>query len=421
MVEKNTSSSSTKMIILILGFVLLAVNHQVVASAGEFIYQNRTRLDFVKNRIQAKDPYYLNAYNSLITHANKALLAKANPVVNKTQLPPSGDIHDYLSLAPYWWPDSSKKDGLPWIRKDGLINPKTRGNNTDQQRLSTLFNNIKYLSFAYYLSEDMQYANKVKSLIQVWFIDEQTMMNPNVNYGQGVPGRNTGREFGIIEFEGINAVVTAMEMMEQNDLVDDVYVKSVKDWFTSYLYWLQNSALGIREGNTKNNHAVWYDHQLIGIQLYLEKTKDAIQTLEAFKTKRIEAQIAMDGSLPHELKRTKSVNYCTMNMRGLMMVAEMGSIVGIDLLNYISDDGRGIKKALYFLKPYVEGNKEWTWKQIKGGGSVQAIEDKMKPACFGIAKSIYQTDFVSVSNKVHENMSFMDRIIYPYNYCEELK
>lgn len=28
------------------------------------------------------------------------------------------------SVGPYWWPDPSKPDGLPYIRKDGHKNPE---------------------------------------------------------------------------------------------------------------------------------------------------------------------------------------------------------------------------------------------------------------------------------------------------------
>ena len=33
---------------------------------------------------------------------------KIYSVMNKKQLPPSGDKHDYMSTGPYWWPDPSK-------------------------------------------------------------------------------------------------------------------------------------------------------------------------------------------------------------------------------------------------------------------------------------------------------------------------
>src|SRR5260370_7410555 len=47
-------------------------------------------------------------------------------VVRKHTLPPSGDIHDYLSIAPYWWPNPDTADGLPWVQHDGHTNPRSR-------------------------------------------------------------------------------------------------------------------------------------------------------------------------------------------------------------------------------------------------------------------------------------------------------
>jgi Alginate lyase len=54
-----------------------------------------------------------------------ALLELEPPtVVRKQTLPPSGDIHDYLSMAPYWWPNPDTPDGLPWVQRDGDVNPR---------------------------------------------------------------------------------------------------------------------------------------------------------------------------------------------------------------------------------------------------------------------------------------------------------
>jgi hypothetical protein len=50
-----------------------------------------------------KSPVSLLAYRMLISTVYLA-------VVNKTILPPTGNIHDYYSLSPYWWPDCSKVD-----------------------------------------------------------------------------------------------------------------------------------------------------------------------------------------------------------------------------------------------------------------------------------------------------------------------
>src|ERR1041384_6366545 len=44
--------------------------------------------------------------------------------MDKAVIPPSGDKHDYMSQAPYWWADPSKPRGLPYVRKDGQRNPE---------------------------------------------------------------------------------------------------------------------------------------------------------------------------------------------------------------------------------------------------------------------------------------------------------
>ena len=48
---------------------------------------------------------------------------KATSVVEKTLTPATGNKHDYLSLSPYYWPDPTKPNGLPYIIHDGIVNP----------------------------------------------------------------------------------------------------------------------------------------------------------------------------------------------------------------------------------------------------------------------------------------------------------
>jgi len=77
--------------------------------------------------VRAKDARTAAAYASLIQDANKALTAPIVAVTDKkTLMPPSGDKHDYFSLSPYWWPDSTKPSGLPYIRRDGVTNPESK-------------------------------------------------------------------------------------------------------------------------------------------------------------------------------------------------------------------------------------------------------------------------------------------------------
>jgi len=86
-----------------------------------------TALAANKKRILANDPDLMPAYRELIKNAGKALAFGPVSVMEKKNIPPSGDKHDYMSLAPYHWPDPAQPDRPPYIPKDG---------NTKQERKS---------------------------------------------------------------------------------------------------------------------------------------------------------------------------------------------------------------------------------------------------------------------------------------------
>ena len=53
------------------------------------------------------------------SEADKAMSAGPFSVMQKNSTPPSGDKHDYMSLAPYFWPNPETPNHLPYIRHDG--------------------------------------------------------------------------------------------------------------------------------------------------------------------------------------------------------------------------------------------------------------------------------------------------------------
>jgi Alginate lyase len=52
------------------------------------------------------------------------------------------------------------------------------------------------------------------------------------------------------------------------------------------------------------------------------------------------------------------------NLDGLMLLARLGDIVGVDLWNYQTADGRGLRKALEFLVPFAVDGKKWGYQQL---------------------------------------------------------
>lgn len=183
------------------------------ADKTKLIYLSEERLDKAKALIKKNDPLFTEAYKKLIVEANKELAKTPDPVTNKSQTPPSGDKHDFLSIAPYRWPNPATADGFPWILKDGEVNPMYNGNDTDASRLVEMYASIDNLTMAYYFSDDKKYAIKAKEILRVWFIDTKTKVNPNINYGQAIPGEVDGRRAGMITWGKISTVVTSIQVL----------------------------------------------------------------------------------------------------------------------------------------------------------------------------------------------------------------
>jgi hypothetical protein len=306
------------------------------------------------------------ALDALIKQADNALSTPASSVMDKKAKPPSGNKHDYMSVGPYWWPDPSKPDGLPYIRKDGVTNPSRTDDQTDNATFKQLLGAVPTLALAYRETGREEYAAHAAKLLRVWFLDAATKMNPNLNYGQGIPGRVEGRGTGIIDTAGLLELTQALPWLEKSSAWTKADRDGMKDWLAAYCVWLETSKNGLEEAAAKNNHGTWYDVQVTALALYTGQTNLARKVAEEAKSKRIVVQIEPDGKMPLELERTNSLSYTTMNTRAFCNLADLAEKAGVDLWNYQTKDGRGIRKALDYLVPYADPAKKWPNEQIGG-------------------------------------------------------
>jgi hypothetical protein len=316
-----------------------------------------------KARIKAEEDAIMPAYKKLLSDAGKALQEGPFSVMEKKHVPPGGDKHDYMSLAPYHWPDPTKKDGLPYIRKDGQTNPEVK-EYKDKEYMPKLCEMVKTLALAYYFSDEEKYAEHATRLLKVWYLDPQTKMNPNMNFAQAIKGVNTGRGAGLIDARHFMKVIDGVGLLQSSKYWTTANQKGMQQWFADFLNWMQTSAIGKDEMEAKNNHGTYYDALRLSIALFIDN-KDQAKDIVSNVTKRLDKQMDAEGKFPLEMQRTIALHYNVFDLEAFYMAAAMAEKTGFDLWNYTGPSGASLKKGFDFLHPYVSGQKQWTGQQIK--------------------------------------------------------
>lgn len=314
-------------------------------------------------------------------------------VVAKEVVPPSGDKHDYVSVGPYWWPDPQQPDGLPYIRRDGEVNPERM--NYDNVGLSNTAHNSLTLALAWYFTRNPAYCNHASELLRTWFLRPETRMNPNLNFGQAIPGRTEGRGIGIIDTTSLIQVVDAALILESSEAWTGEDADALREWFAAYLDWLRTSPHGQQEARTKNNHGTWYDVQVACFAIYAGSPDIARAVLNSSAKARIASQIRPDGQQPLELARTKSWNYSVMNLKGFFTLASLAKHVDLNLWAYQPQTGGGIRVALDWLLPFAKGERTWKHEQITEfeGSKVAAL---LRRAAVAYDDATYETALTDI-------------------------
>ncbi len=277
-------------------------------------------------------------------------------VVSKEMTPPSNNKHDYVSLATYWWPNKDTKNGLPYVQKDGYANPE--GAKYDKDK----FRRLAYITYngalLYYITEDKKYYELIEKHLKNWFIDDNTKMNPNMNFGQFIPGITNGRREGIIDYTAnFMYALSMLNILKQNGMIEENLLNELIKWHTEFKKWLLTSNIGIHESQSENNHGTMYYLGLIIISEFIDDTNDIDAFIQKSNEKML-LQVDEDYKLPLELKRTKSLSYTLMCYKGLLDTLRLS-------LKYENNINKSVlEKVAAWMKPYYNENKKWPYTQV---------------------------------------------------------
>jgi hypothetical protein len=295
-------------------------------------------------------------HDRILANARRYLSAQPITVTATHSSRSTGGPHDYFSQGDYWWPDPKNPNG-PYIQRDGMSNPDNFNSHREAMiRLSLI---VPALTAAWELTGDRKYAEHAGRHLRAWFVDPATRMNPNLQYAQAIIGLNHGRSIGIIDTLHLVEPARAATLLMAAGALEDG--KEIQKWFTDYLAWMRTSKNGQQERDAKNNHGTCWVLQAGEFARFTQNDEAMAWCRDRFKTVLVPRQIAANGSLPLELARTKPYSYSLFDMDVLCGIAESLSTTAEDLWSFATPDGRGLRKLMEFMYPYIKDKAAWPY------------------------------------------------------------
>ncbi|WP_262247899.1 alginate lyase family protein [Parapedobacter soli] len=310
----------------------------------------------------SKDTYFIKAAQLLkrqtLHEAKNALRQKPITITTYKASRSAGGINDFYSEGDYWWPDPDDPGG-PYVQRDGLSNP----DNFVAHRLALIrFSElIGALASAYKLTGNEKYVRAAIPHLRAWFIDAETRMNPSLLYAQAIKGRFTGRGIGIIDTIHLMEVAQGILVMQAH--IDPAELERIKAWFEAYLDWLMTHPYGQAEMNAINNHGTCFVMQVAAFAALTGDEERLSFCSERFKQVLLPDQMAADGSFPREINRTKPYGYSLFNLDAMTMICQILSSPEDNLWEYVTPDGKSIRKGIAYLYPFVNDKSKWPFSQ----------------------------------------------------------
>ncbi|HEX4119970.1 MAG TPA: alginate lyase family protein [Verrucomicrobiae bacterium] len=289
--------------------------------------------------------------------AGKALELVPPAITDHRATNSAGGPHDFYSDADYEWPNPKTPNGLPYVGRDGESNPK----NFEYHRMAmrNMKDAVAALAAAYAITGNDRYVPKAAELLKVFFLDDATKMNPNLNYAQAIVGKVSGNSYGVIDTLHLAELPIAISFLEKSPAFDPEVDRGVKQWFADYIRWMTTAKNGVKEMNAANNHSIACFVQLASFARLTGDTKMLDLCRARFKEVLLPNQMAGDGSFPRELKRTKPYGYSIFQADNLALLCVLLSTPQEDLWKFQLPDGRTPREAVDFIYPYLADKNKW--------------------------------------------------------------
>ncbi|KIJ27093.1 hypothetical protein M422DRAFT_71747 [Sphaerobolus stellatus SS14] len=225
-------------------------------------------------------------------------------VTNKSVIAPSGDKHDYMSWAPYSWPNCTSVGNTtelaqeevwttcPYYTRDGLFNPDGRPIN-DVGAFQNLSDAMLYNAIVWNFAgtSSSLYSQRIGTKLDIFKTRGAPSHSVSTQFNsihsdvlqRGSDGQ-TGSHTGVLDLKGFAKIASGILILRKggsSDWTTDLD-NQFKAWCSEYITWLEAASIALQEAVSTNNHGTFYCNQLVALKLIVNDVAGAKSVTQTY-------------------------------------------------------------------------------------------------------------------------------------------
>jgi hypothetical protein len=314
----------------------------------------------IHSAIIRKEAWTLDSVRRLRAEAEKRV--KEGPWTVTSDRPKGLDLdpHEYYSEDPYWWPNPDNAPG-PRVRRDEIYPGRFSANKT---ALNGMCDAVFTLGTAAFLLDDTRYAQRAARVVQAWFINPRTRMNPSLENARVIPGSTSVRGDGILDGRVLIRAIQGMEFLAQTGAWDAKDQAAVHKWFEEYLHWLTVSKNAAEEKKSGNHHASWWAAQVAAVATFVADGPAQQAAFTYYRDRIFPRQIRANGSARREESSVQSLSLSAFNLEAYTSICRIAQVQGVDLWSVHTKNGATLGTVIDYLAPYFSDPRKWAREQV---------------------------------------------------------
>lgn len=319
------------------------------------------------------NPSQRGQVQALLNLASVTLEKPIRTILDKTEVPPSGNRKDYFSLPRYSHAVDGKNIYMDGRSDETSIIGTEASYRYDRAAWHECFAHASVLAASGVLSQRKDFLRRSAKILAAWFIDADTSVPPSAQFAQWRSDSPATANFaGLIDFRNLWTLPYLSRTLFANGALSEVQFEAMKQWAGNFLGNTAQTEQGQRANKAGNNIGTWTHLMVISLCLFTGNFATAAAQLNSASL-RLVAQCDVIGLQAAELSRTRPLHYSFFNLTAWTLLAGLGRSVGFDLWNYRGIEGQSICRMMHFIQTNMADFPEYQNQPAKYSEWLEAL------------------------------------------------